>query len=364
MGDLRQRFSRARRDYAKLKRTCEAQVVEWRWATWTTLEDGPYYFERHRWGRGRWLKGEPATRAGRYQYGFDAAGRVVVEREVLKVGKWPESWKEEFLAYGSDTVDTTLYDHDTEKSPINVTHTTLRDGHVVTIDSWARGGQSATKFRWVDDLPVEMTAIHKEHGRKAWRDRFRFTHDDVGRLARIDRASGKIWSVVYQRPSKKESPAALASIIATRLCELIPKAVARARVKQPAYCLLLAYDWENPGHCLPPNLAIGLDEERQRFIAEHGKSARHYLWNPAELGAAREPFLDDKGLAKACDLFTQQLALADRFAPILKMLVDVCRALNRRDWSKLLPTTSDFVVLPVDLEGAHVARHLKALRNR
>jgi hypothetical protein len=34
--------------------------------------------------------------------------------------------------------------------------------------------------------------------------------------------------------------------------------------------------------------------------------------------------------------------------------------LNRRDWSKVIPVTDDFIVYAVDLEGAHLRANLKA----
>jgi hypothetical protein len=77
---LKSRFSRAEGDYAALKQACEAKVVSWRWATWTMFPGTPYEFERARSAPGRWLTDEKKRKDGAHHYGFDAEGRVVVER--------------------------------------------------------------------------------------------------------------------------------------------------------------------------------------------------------------------------------------------------------------------------------------------
>jgi hypothetical protein len=264
-----------------------------------------------------------------------------------------------FFEYGENVIDSAHFDHDQSKTPINVRRTTLGDGLVVATEICARHGRGSAKFFYRGGLPAQMKSRQQERGRAAWNDHYRFTHDAMGQLKLIERESSRIWSVVYQRPTKKQSTAALAKLIKTRLWEQIPRAFAAARVKKPVYCLVLAYDCENPGRYLPPQLALGFEEERRRWTQEHGKSAAAYLWNPAEfsLNGSKALTLGDRPLHNACDLFTQELALRDRIGPIVKLLVDICRELNRRDWSKTLT-----VVVPIDFECAHVARNLAAVR--
>jgi hypothetical protein len=194
--------------------------------------------------------------------------------------------------------------------------------------------------------------------------RFDFTHDDAGRLERIDLEDDGGTYEVYRRAKKGESLGELAAIVVERLIATIPATVERAKILEPAYALLLAYDWENPANCLPPVLAVGLESERRAFINKHGRAADQYIWNPAELanydtGALS---LGDEELLSASQLLGQELARRDKFATVEKVLLQTARALNERCWTEL-QITEDFIVVPVDFETGRVKRHLKALRS-
>ncbi len=157
---------------------------------------------------------------------------------------------------------------------------------------------------------------------------------------------------LYRRPRKGETIKGLCELVEERLVELIPEVVAAAKIRKPAYCLLLVYDWENPDVMLPPDLAVGLASDRSAAAKQHGQEAKHSLWNPAGFTIFGEGLeLDDRRLAKACELLGQQLALKDRFTPALKLLNNVAARLMQRDWSGELKTTEDFVVAAVDLEA-------------
>ena len=153
----------------------------------------------------------------------------------------------------------------------------------------------------------------------------------------------------------------MCGVVEERLGELIPEAVAAAKIRKPAYCLLLVYDWENPEVMLPPDLAVGLASDRSAAAKQHGKDAKYYLWNPADFQLFGEELeLDDRRLAKARELLGQELALKDRFTPALKLLNSVDARLMEHDWSGELKTTEDFVVAAVDLEAQdHLMKNLR-----
>lgn len=68
-----------RAPYRQRKKRAESQVVEWRWATGPFYGLMPFEPECGQYKRGRPLSRAPKSRDG-YEFGFDSAGRLVVER--------------------------------------------------------------------------------------------------------------------------------------------------------------------------------------------------------------------------------------------------------------------------------------------
>ena len=104
--EIEARFRQVEHEYDSLKETCEAQVIQWRWATSWMLSIEPYWFERNHFSRGRWLKAEPADKWTRsiHQYGLDCAQRVVIERSGFPHPQQPPILRhlrdEDFHLYG------------------------------------------------------------------------------------------------------------------------------------------------------------------------------------------------------------------------------------------------------------------------
>src|SRR5258708_5788984 len=134
---LKPRFTNAQSEYVALKQACEARVVNWRWASWAMFPETPYEFERSRSAPGRWLSDEKRRKDGAHQYGFDAQGRVVVERQLVTIPGWPEAFDEEFYVHADGVIEGTRYGHSKPKEPINVSYVVLPGGHVVSRSSSA-----------------------------------------------------------------------------------------------------------------------------------------------------------------------------------------------------------------------------------
>jgi hypothetical protein len=354
---LSERWKRAGDEYASLKAECEREVVQWRWASWRMFAETPYQIERNRSGRGRWLSEDAAPPDGAIEYGFDARGRVVVQRQLVVVKGWPDAHYETFLRYDAGGIDGTHYGY-RPKEPINVTRVTVETGRVTRFERLAKHGHTIETYAYRDGLPVEGRVSHEPKNGKGWTSIWTFAHDALGRVTEI-RQNG---ITEYVRPAKSESIAALGALVEERLTAAIAERLQSYAATEPVCCVLVAYDAENPGRCLPPLLAIGTVRERDAWIAQHGARAKDYVWNPAEHAIFDRPELrlDDPLLVRTCELFTQEVAMKGKYAALARVLVRIAVGLNAKTWSASLNATEDFVIVPVDLECADVKQNLKA----
>lgn len=153
----------------------------------------------------------------------------------------------------------------------------------------------------------------------------------------------------------------LKETVRDRLKVLVPKLVSAAKIREPIYCVALAYDDEG-NDALPPFIGIGLDSERRRWKAEHGKRAKDYVWNPEEFHHYEKPYtqLDDDALEEACDYLNGKWSESGSTAPAAKLLMEVAAELNRVDWPVSVRRTTDFVAYAIGLEGSGLKKSLKA----
>jgi len=166
---------------------------------------------------------------------------------------------------------------------------------------------------------------------------------------------------LYQPLPKGITIKSLKATVRKRLMELIPELVSAAAIPEPIYCVALAYDDEG-NDALPPIIGIGMESERQRWVAEHGKRAKDYVWNPAEFQhyeRSETQVLDDE-LEEACDYLNSKWAEAGTGTAAAKLLIEIAALLNQVDWPSFIQRTSDFVVYAVGLEGGGLLKSLKA----
>jgi hypothetical protein len=153
----------------------------------------------------------------------------------------------------------------------------------------------------------------------------------------------------------------LKNTVRKSLLKSIPELVSAAAITEPIYCVALAYDDEG-NDALPPTIGIGMESERQRWMAEHGKRAKDFVWNPAEFHHYERPEtqLEDDALEEACDYLNGKWAEAVSTAAAAKFLIETAAALNQQEWPPSIQRTPDFVVFAVGFEGGGLRRSLKA----
>jgi hypothetical protein len=310
----------------------------------------------------------PDGEGAHYAYGYDQKGRPIIVRH-FKTEIDPEKTKvsrglvhrvtkevlvEEFIRYERDNVY--LYSRYLNGSLIYICRLTFEEGKLMENESvhhgyYSRGqniydGRRLSIYRTVDDSGRVLEESVHERGQPA-------------RHYRVRRDGTRF--ELYQPLPKGVTVKSLLATVKERLIKLIPETMAKAGVAEPIYAIALAYDGEGNG-VLPPILGVGLESERERWIAEHGNDADEYIWNPAEWENYQMSNLEinDDKFVEACDLVTTALAERTSEAPAIKMLVEVCSELNRTAWPSDIKRTDDFVIYPVDFELSRLKRNLKA----
>jgi hypothetical protein len=364
MKALKEVFARARATYKTLKKSCEARVVRWEWATFAIHEGEPYYHERHKIARGRKLNAKPAkVKEGMRQYGFDADGHVVVVRNYTTL---KGMFYEAFFTRGDGVVAGTLFDYYRDKRVINVTRQTFDgDGKITRYETVATGGEWTETYEYDGD---RLRVIRRSGVNYLPKASYRFDdeleYDGIGRLSlirRVDRGpKASRPYVLYRRPQKGQSLNELAEVIREKLVRRMPEALRAMRIKGPVYCVILLYTKED-AIVLPPTLAIGLEAKRRRWVKDLGRGAKEMVWNYPEFGHTDvTPAWGDTELLAACDLFNQQVAVGGNSNRARKVLNDVARELASADWSRAFDVTDDFVVFALDYEYEDFRANAKA----
>jgi len=283
---LWKRFETEKAAYARLKRQAEKKVV--RWEHWTGLHWhwDPSELKMEQWeNRTHWKKNPPKqTNPGEayYSYGYDSAGRVVVIRCLT----------EHFIRYSRDGFEVSEY---YEGKLHNVGSGLFVGEKTVSVTKAGMSGEKDwMRVQWDGDQIVRI--VFGEYGEKA---SLEWVFTNTGKLVGMHDLPRKL--------PKGTNLKTLSKAIRHHLLKTVPMVVAKSRIKEPAYCLILAYDGEGNG-VMPPEVIVGLDSERKKIIEKHGRKAKRFLWSPDEfehpLSKPRD-LPNDKKFEKACELYNR-----------------------------------------------------------
>lgn len=151
-------FAKLHSEYQMRKNSSEALVIEWRWYTWCWFDIRPLHFERNGWAPGRRLGKIPAHPSGSVENGFDAQGRVVVERQFNEFGYY-----ETFYDWTSELAEVAHFDYWTDKTPINLMLVQWENGKVRASYESAIHGYKHEEYCWNRSV-VRMVKV--KHGRR------------------------------------------------------------------------------------------------------------------------------------------------------------------------------------------------------
>jgi hypothetical protein len=344
VGTLLDRFSAEEGAFKRLQKVCESKVVRWKY--WETPD---WHWDPEKFigsTSAKAAKGEAA-----YAYGYDKENRVTVIHGFDTDRKKLSST--DFLRYAGDKIVGTHFIEVSHERPSDVFDATFVEGRITRLECLYGTVEWEWKaFEWEGDRIAAVL-----YGASRRKPHVKIIYDASGE---------EIETIDPSKPTKRKplpkgtTMKSLAKTIRQRLGKAVIDTVAKARIKQPVYCIALNYDCEgNP--LLLPELGIGLESERQAVLKRGGKGAKLDIWDPSTFSmfANNRTALNDKALARACDLFNEQLKYEDSDEPARKIILEVALDLAKVDWKKKLDITEDFIVYAVDTDGADLKKNLK-----
>jgi len=340
--------------YEPLKKQAESRVTCWEWATGELRSLRPWHQEIHGLGRGKPLAKPPRKQDGCVEFGFDAEGGLAVIRRYCEFkGRYAESF---FVGHGDEIIEYAFAQSPNMKSkPQSVRRYCFEGGRLVAFAGLSEhGAEGATYDHDEQGRLVTIRSMSRPPVRKS---SYHLRYSSGSLVAIEDDA---------HRVAYKRSPPKLADLLKgmrQALVRDIPAVVRRFELSEPAFCLALAYDGESCEGMLPPTIVLGLESERQAWEEAKHKKSLCSRWDPQEFGTFDGDRLDlgDDHLLEIAGDIAHHLTAQDSTEPARKLLIDVCRELNKQPWSKLTKVTKDFVVYPIDLEGAHLKANMKAV---
>ena len=349
MKPLEQVFEEWKANHETLRQEILKRVVRWEYSTGPRYEIVPFRLLLSGVSPGRLLKAPKGT-GNEHHYGFDADNRLVLQRDVFD---------------GQPSHDVMFF-HDGN---------TAMGGYVRSTGTvcWVSQCQfDGPRLLTEDNLVQDYSKLRRDHREYEWEQGrliamkekgnvTEYMYDGGGELAAVRTTYEDGTSTYsYRRLPEGVTLETLAEKIRQRLLPAVQATAAAANIREPVYCLVLAYDGQG-GDALPPCVGFGLETERKAWLMEHGKRAKDYLWNPAEFAHYEKDHtqLQDEELDADCDLFNQAAETRGSQGRAVRLLNQVAAELAKVSWKGKLCTTSDFVVFAVDYEGADLRKNMK-----
>lgn len=334
--------------YGEIKRDAESKVVRWEWATSDLFSYEPAYFEINKYRRGRTITGEPdPLLEGVCGYGFDAGGRVVVERQQTE---FPGRYYETFYRHDAQGIARFYYSYDPEKTWINAGWLELGPPGVVADHAvYARGNWLSHAYRY--DATGRLVEREDRGTNPPYGDVHEYwdvEHDDGGAIRRIWRRKpeGKR-TMSFERPAPEDTLRARRHELRWKIADMIVAALRAAPIDEPVYVLALQDSAAHYLDRLPPRVGVGRERERRDFLAEHGDDADDYIWNPAEWESCALDVPVDPELSRLCEAVNQDIWQNDLDDEADALLAEIARDLGRRELP--LEKTADFVARVIEL---------------
>ncbi len=335
--------------YAARRTAADAQVVRWRWTSTSDWWLEPFLAERanaaaRRAGRAplfrkaRVLREAPSAPAyGTMQYGYDVAGRVVVERMYVHATTFTET----FYAWG-DTVEQVGFE--SPERPSRYASGDLdAQGRVVELRQASASTTFVKRFIWRDDRLVGTESRHGDAEGTLYAPQIETEAQLAEALAAVVDTIG--------------APRELLARIEPMVVEAVVSAFERVALDGPAYCLILSY--AGPGNALfPPLVGIGLERDRRELLerkraGELAAELHEVLWDPSDWEHYLPIELPDAALVRETNRACSQDGTSKLASAAFERIAGGLRA---RAWA---PVTEDFVVCAIDFDASNQAAALK-----
>ena len=346
---VRNLYDKAQENYPTLKAQVEAQVVRWFWAGGGvglfSLE--PFYFEQNHFSKSKILKDAPEDTDNKYQYGVNEKDEIIVERSY---NEFEGLYDEEFYFREEKQIISYHFDSAPEKECINTRIFIYKDGLLQSIHSAYNNNTWSERTMYYEGNKL---ICQEEKGLDYYLNPIDntlfYTYDILGKLNSITSGTGYVY---YQKKDKKISYKKLSEKVAERFYTLLVPTVKEYSVKEPLYCLNIAFDYQ----CvMPPTIGFGTESQRQKWKETLGKRADGLLWNTADYAHTVEIETDNQD-TPLFDLFNQETEMQEKESAATKLLV-ACAKRLKEEWASLgIPSTDDFVVAVSDIEESFLKK--------
>lgn len=387
-----------------------AQVVRWEWTNRSRYDPRPFHYLINP-PRGRVIDPPPENDRpwqNYYEFGFDDAGQVIVERCYYAYKLIYEA----FYTYTPDQIEILSYSqhqglhllngiircfmtgHRFEhyaslKMNYNYVDTTLpfpapgeveryRGESLETASAenlWKRLSEREYAITWNYEEYLyneNRLAYIQTFGRQS-SDKFNerqlsLEYDAKGHLQKIRHIGEPARrSLLYRKREPSETRTTLAERVKTKLVEAIPQIVAAAKFTKPLYCLSLNY-YSDIIYSFPPTLLPNFESDRQKTIRDyppqHVRRGLVYvtIWDDEahpDIPYPPLPITDPETL-DACENFNADMRRGRAYGYMVRILREIARELNKLDWSQYAPVTSDFIIYDCDdTEHTEIALSLR-----
>ena len=346
---VRNLYNKAQENYPTLKAQVEAQVVRWFWAGGGvglfSLE--PFYFEQNHFSKSRILKDAPEDTDNKYQYGVNEKDEIIVERSY---NEFEGLYDEEFYFREEKQIISYHFDSAPEKECINTRIFIYKDGLLQSIHSaYNNNTWSERTMYYEGNKLIRQEEKGLDYYSNPIDNTLLYTYDVLGKLNSITSGTGY---VRYQKKDKKISYKKLSEKVAERFYALLVPTVKEYSVKEPLYCLNIAFDYQ----CvMPPTIGFGTESQRQKWKETLGKRANDLLWNTADYEHTVEIEAEQEDTA-LFELFNQETEMQEKSSAATKLLV-ACAKRLKEEWASLgIPSTDDFVVAVSDIEESFLKK--------
>ena len=346
-------YEQAQADYPKLKTQIEAQVVRWFWAAggvgYFSLE--PFYFEEHNFPKSKILKETPEKTDDKYLYGVNANDEIILGRSYIGCG---DECYEDFYFREENQIICYHFNSYVKKECLSVNIFIYKEGLLQSIHSASSAFDDSKTWRektmyYEGDKLIRQEEKGLDYYLKPIDNTLLYTYDMLGKLNSITSGTGY---VRYQKKDKKISYKALSERVAERFYALLIPAIKAYPIKEPLYCLNIAFDYQ---YIMPPTIGFGTESERLEWKESYGKRADGLLWNTADYAHTVEIETDNEDTA-LFELFNQETEMQERESVATKLLV-ACAKRLKEEWASLgIPSTDDFVVVVSDIEDSFLKK--------
>jgi len=267
--------------YASLKQECEERVSRWEWRARHAYSLEPYWFEIHGYKPGRKLSSRPDKITNEIEYGFDAAGRNMVEHHYDSSGGLGIHY-ERFTVHSHDKIDEYVYKASADEPIVTkVSRAYLVGNKIHRLYSVSGRHRSSMTHEYEGDLLTRIVG-KLQTPEQSPEYNYQLKYDEFGGLVQVVCNQEGYSSVRFakQPANVKQRRAELTRLLTDRIVADFPRLIELFKSEHPGehcYGIVLT----NVGHGPNIECTFGTEEALQTHVtrreAERGRGNERSL---------------------------------------------------------------------------------------